>query len=114
MAENVKLENIALIQSWIGTDEEIEHLLFWDRGGKFDDPEWQRLKPLNQGTAALFEQAKEHFAQLKKRAVESQRRSDLTLWAEFNDGLLFTGLAGGVRCDSAGRKGTTRGVLQGD
>jgi hypothetical protein len=102
MAENVKLENIDLIQSWIGTDEEIEKLLFWDRGGKFDDPEWRRLKPLDEATAALFEQAKEHFAQLKKRAVDSQRRSDLTLFSQFNDGLLFTGLAGGVRCDSAG------------
>jgi thymidylate kinase len=104
MAENVKLENIDLIQSWIGTDEEIENLLFWDRGGKFDDPEWKRLKPLDGTSAALFENAKEHFAQLKKKAVESQRRSDLTLFSQFNDGLLFTGLAGGVRCDSAGRR----------
>jgi len=104
MAENVKLENIDLIQSWIGTDQEIEDLLFWDRGGKFDDPEWQRLKPLDGATAALFQEAKEHFAQLKKKAVESQRRSDLTLYSQFNDGLLFTGLAGAVRCDSGGRR----------
>ena len=104
MADNVKLENIDLIQSWIGTDQEIEDLLFWDRGGKFDDPEWQRLKPLDGPTAALFEEAKEHFAQLKRKAVESQRRSDLTLYSQFNDGLLFTGLAGAVRCNSAGKR----------
>jgi len=104
MAENVKLENIDLIQSWIGSDEDIYDLLFWDRGGKFDDPEWQRLKPLDGPTAALFEEAKEHFAQLKRKAVESQRRSDLTLYSQFNDGLLFTGLAGAVRCNSAGKR----------
>jgi hypothetical protein len=52
----------------------------------------------------LFEQAKEHFAQLKEKAVESQRRSDLTLYSQFNDGLLFTGLAGAVRCNSAGKR----------
>ena len=104
VAENVKLENIDLIQSWIGSDTEIQGLLFWDQGGKFDDPEWQRLKPLDGTTAALFHEAKEHFAQLKERAVESQRRSDLTLYSQFNDGLFFTGLAGGVRCDSAGRR----------
>ena len=104
MAENVKLENIDLIQSWIGTDEEIENLLFWDRGGKFDDPEWQKLKPLDEPTATLFEEAKEHFRYLKAKAVDSQRRSDLTLYSQFNDGLLFTGLAGAVRCDSAGNR----------
>jgi hypothetical protein len=104
MAENVNLENIDLIQSWIGTDEEIGNLLFWDRGGKFDDPEWQRLKPLDGTTAALFQEAKEHFAQLKERAVESQRRSDLALYSQLNDGLLFTGLGGAVRCNSAGRR----------
>src|SRR5512136_1547363 len=89
MAENVKLENIDLIQSWIGTDQEIENLLFWDRGGKFDDPEWQKLKPLDGATAALFDEAKEHFRRLKAKAVDSQRRSDLTLYSQFNDGLLF-------------------------
>ncbi len=104
MAENVKLEKIDLIQSWIGTDQEIEDLLFWDKGGKFDDPEWQKLKPLDGTTAALLEEAKEHFAQLKAKAVESQRRSDLTLYSQFNDGLLFTGLAGAVRCNSAGKR----------
>lgn len=104
MADNVKRGNIDLIQSWIGTDQEIEDLLFWDRGGKFDDPEWQNLKPLDGMTAALLEEAKEHFAQLKVKAVESQRRSDLTLYSQFNDGLLFTGLAGAVRCNSVGRR----------
>jgi len=104
MAENVNLEKIDLIESWIGTDQEIEDLLFWDKGGKFDDPEWQRLTPLDGTTAALFEEAKEHFAQLKQKAVESQRRSDLSLYSQFNDGLLFTGLAGAVRCNSAGRR----------
>jgi hypothetical protein len=104
MADNVKLENIDLIQSWIGTDKEIEDLLFWDRGGKFDDLEWQRLKPLDGTTAALFEEAREHFARLKAKAVESQRRSDLTLYSQFNDGLLFTGLAGAVRCSSSGKR----------
>lgn len=104
MAENVKLENIDLIQSWIGSDTEIQALLFWDRGGKFNDEDWQRLKPLDGVTAALFQEAEEHFAQLKERAVESQRRSDLTLYSQFNGGLLFTGLAGAVRCDSAGRR----------
>jgi hypothetical protein len=104
MAENVKLENVDLIQSWMGTDEEIENLLFWDRGGKFDDPEWRKLKPLDAATAALFDEAREHLSQLKQRAVDSQRRSDLTLYSQFNDGLLFTGLAGAVRCDSAGKR----------
>ena len=104
MAENVKLENIDLIQSWIGSDEDIYDLLFWDRGGKFDDPEWQKLKPLDGATAALFEDARAHFAQLKQKAIESQRRSDLTLYSQFNDGLLFTGLAGAVRCNSAGKR----------
>jgi hypothetical protein len=104
MAENVKSENIELIQSWIGTDQEIYDLLFWDRGGKFDDSEWQTLKPLDEVTASLFREAKEHFAHMKKKAVESQRRSDLTLASQFNDGLLFTGLVGAVRCNSVGRR----------
>jgi hypothetical protein len=113
MAENVKLEKIDLIQSWIGTDQEIEDLLFWDRGGKFNDSEWQRLKPLDGTTAALFEEAKEHFAQLTKRAVESQRRSDLALYSQFNDGLLFTGLTGAVRCESAGKRDEKGGYFRG-
>jgi hypothetical protein len=88
LAENVTLENIEIIQSWIGTDEEIEKMLFWDRGGKFDDPEWQTLEPVDKATASLHKKAKAHFEQLKMEAVESQRRSDLTLYSQFNKGLL--------------------------
>ena len=57
MAQNVKPEYVDLIQSWIGTDEEIEKMLFWDKGGKFDDPEWQSLKPADKQTAQLFDRA---------------------------------------------------------
>jgi len=103
MAQSVNLDNIDLIQSWIGTDEEIEKMLFWDKGGKFDDPEWKNLKPVDETTASLYEKGKAHFEQLKAEAVESQRRSDLTLYSQFNTGLLFTGLAGAVRCDKHGR-----------
>ncbi len=102
LAENVTLENIEIIQSWIGTDEEIQRMLFWDRGGKFDDPEWQNLEPVDEATASLYEKARVHFAQLRVEAVESQRRSDLTLYSQFNTGLLFTGLAGALRCDKNG------------
>ena len=102
LAENVTLENIEIIQSWIGTDEEIERMLFWDRGGKFDDPEWQTLEPVDKATASLHEKSKAHFEQLRVEAVESQRRSDLTLYSQFNKGLLFTGLAGALRCDKSG------------
>jgi len=103
MAQSVNLDNINLIQSWIGTDEEIEKMLFWDKGGKFDDPEWKNLEPVDETTASLYEKAKTHFARLKAEAVVSQRRSDLTLYSQFNTGLLFTGLAGAVRCDRHGR-----------
>jgi hypothetical protein len=102
LAENVTLENIEIIQSWIGTDEEIEKMLFWDRGGKFDDPEWLNLEPVDEATASLYEKSLAHFEQLKVEAVESQRRSDLTLYSQFNRGLLFTGLAGALRCDKEG------------
>ncbi len=102
MANNVKVENIDLIQSWIGTDEEIEGMLFWDKGGKYDDPEWQSLKPFDDATSSLWEKAKSHYADLRKEAIESQRRSDITLYSQFNTGLLFTGLAGAVRCDCDG------------
>jgi len=103
MAENVTIENIETIQSWIGSDEEIERMLFWDRGGKFDDPEWQSLTPYDETTATLYDKAKGHFEKLKAEAIESQRRSDLALYSQFNTGLLFTGLAGAVRCDSQGK-----------
>jgi len=102
MSQHVTLENIESIQSWIGTDEEIEAMLFWDRGGKYDDPEWQALKPLDDATAELHHRAETRFKELKIEAVESQRRSDLTLYSQFNTGLLFTGLAGAVRCDDQG------------
>ena len=102
MAQNVKMENIETIQSWIGTDEEIEKMLFWDRGGKYDDPEWQRLEPVDEITGILHEKAKTLYGQLRETAVESQRRSDLTLFSQLNTGLLFTGLAGAVRCDQSG------------
>ena len=102
MAQHVTTENMEVIQSWIGTDEEIEHMLFWDKGGKYDDPEWQNLKPVDDLTAALYEKARTHFEQLRVEAIESQRRSDLTLYSQFNTGLLFTGLAGAVRCNEMG------------
>ena len=102
LAKYVTPKDLELIQSWIGTDEEIERMLFWDRGGKFDDPEWQTLEPLDKATSSLHEKAKDHYEQLKVEAVESQRRSDLTLYSQFNTGLLFTGLAGAVRCDKNG------------
>ncbi len=102
MAQHVKLENIGDIQSWIGTDQEIEGMLFWDKVGKFDDPEWQSLKPVDQATSDLYKKAKACFKELKKEAIESQRRSDLTLFSQFNPGLLFTGFAGAVRCDDNG------------
>ena len=104
MAQHVNLDNIDLIQSWIGTDEEIERMLFWDKGGKFDDSEWKTLKPVDETTASLYEKAKIHFAALKAEAIENQRRSDLTLYSQFNTGLFFTGLAGAVRCDHHGRE----------
>lgn len=101
--KNVNLDNIHLIQSWLKTEEETEKTLFWDKGGKYDDPEWKGLRPLDETTAELYEKAKTHFKQLKEEAVESQMRSDLTLYSQFNTGLLFTGLAGAVRCDVNGR-----------
>ncbi len=104
MAQHVTLENIAKIESWIGTDEEIEKMLFWDRGGKFDDEEWQGLKPLDETTGALYEKGKSRYSELRREAVDCQRRSDLTLYSQFNPGLLFTGLAGAVRCDKSGRE----------
>ena len=61
MAQNVKPEYVDLIQSWIGTDEEIERMLFWDTGGKYDDPEWHGLKPVDKQTAQLFERADAHL-----------------------------------------------------
>ena len=103
LTQNVKTpEDIECIQAWIGSDEEIERLLFWDKGGKYDHPEWQALKPVDETTAGLFGFAKKRYAQLKLESVEYQRRSDLTLLSQFIPSLLFSGIAGAVRCDSDG------------
>ena len=91
-ASNVTVENIERIQQWIGTDEEIEEMLFWVKGGKFDDPEWQNLAP-DTATADLWEKAQAKYKDLRAAAVESQRRSDMALYSQFNPGLLFNGLA---------------------
>ena len=112
-AKNVKVDNIDLIQSWIGTDEEIERMLFWNPGGKFDDPAWQSLKPLDGATQALWEKAKAHFADLRKAAVKSQRIADLTLYSHFNPGLLYTGVAPAVRCDEKGAPSPTGSCFKG-
>ena len=106
LAQHVTPDAVDHIQSWIGTDEEIEGMLFWDRGGKFDDPEWIKLKPLDSRSADLMAAAESRFDALKIEAVESQRRSDLTLYSQFNTGLLFTGLAGAVRCGADGSPAT--------
>ena len=34
MEQNVTVDNLPRIQSWIGTDSDIEQMLFWDRGGE--------------------------------------------------------------------------------
>jgi len=102
LAQNVRPEDIELIQSWIGTDQEIGGMLFWDRGGKYDDPEWQSLEPLDEVTGLLYQRARDRLKELRRLAVEIQRRSDLTLYSQFNDGLLFTGMAGAVRCNREG------------
>jgi hypothetical protein len=103
LAQNVKTPgDIERIQSWIGSDEEIERLLFWDQGGKYDHPEWQALQPVDETTAELFGLAKKRYEQLKLESVEYQRRSDLTLLSQFIPSLLFTSIAGAVRCESDG------------
>ena len=102
MEQHVKPEGLKKIQGWMGSDQEIEDVLFWDRGGKFDDPDWAALKPVDQASADLHAAAESFLADLKKEAVEMQRRSDLTLLSQFNTGLLFTGLAGAVRCGQNG------------
>ena len=98
LAENVNLDNVDLIQSWIKSGEEIEKILLWDKGGKYDDPEWINLKPVDETTELLYERTKKHYEQLRAEAVEVQIRSDLALYSQFNTGLLFTGLAGAERC----------------
>jgi len=109
MAKNVTPENIDIIQEWIGTDEEIERMLFWYKAGKFDDPEWHKLEPADEASRALYDKARVHFEELRKQAVRSQRRADLALHSQFNFGLLYTGFAPAVRCNpdgSANAQGT--------
>ena len=113
LAKYVTPENIDTIQSWIGNDQEIEQMLFWDQGGKYDDAAWQVLKPFDQPTADLYDRAISRYAELKVEAVESQRRSDITLYSQFNTGLLFTGLAGAVRCGVDGKADGQGGCYKG-
>jgi len=113
LEQNVTVDNIKVIQSWIGTDRDIEEMLFWDKGGKYDDPAWRELTPVDDATAELHEAAQAHYAGLRKQAVESQRRSDLTLYSQFNHGLLYTGLAGAVRCDRGGSEDPGGGFYKG-
>ncbi len=106
LAHNVTLANLARVELAIGSDEEIEAVLFWDRGGKFDEPGWQALTPWDQASADLMATAREHWGHLRKLAVEYQRRADLTLFSQFNPALLYTGLAGACRVDAAGAPAT--------
>ncbi len=107
--QNVKPECMSRIETWIGTREQIERILFWDRGGKYDAPEWRELEPYDKKSRLLFQKASERFHLWKEQAVEIQLRSDLTLYSQFNDALLFTGLSGAVRCDKNGREDELRG-----
>jgi hypothetical protein len=102
LENNVTLGNIELVQRSIHSDKEIENTLFWDQGGKFDDPIWKSLKPVDHQTHGLFIHAEERLQILRSKAVEIQRRSDLTLHSQFNSALLFTGLSGAVRCRADG------------
>ena len=95
-------EDIERIQSWIKTDEEIEQILFWDNGGKFNDPIWRSLKPVDDTTQSLLEKTTEEYKLLRKSSVEYQRRSDLTLLSQFIPSLLFSGVAGAVRYNGNG------------
>ena len=107
--ENVTPEFMSRIGTWLGTREEIEHILFWDRGGKYEDSLWKGLEPVDQETERLFVKVGERLETWRQRAVESQLRSDLTLYSQFNDGLLFTGLSGAVRCDKRGEEDRANG-----
>ncbi len=113
MEQHVTAENIQLIQSWIGSDREIRDILFWDMEGKYDDPEWQSLKPVDDHTAELYRQTKVYVDQLMTEAVEIQRRSDLTLFSQFNSGLLFSGLGGAVRSNAEGKPDEKGGFFKG-
>ncbi|MCX7016029.1 MAG: hypothetical protein NTW86_26315 [Candidatus Sumerlaeota bacterium] len=111
--KNVNVDNIEKIQSWIGTDEEIEAILFWVKGGKFDDPAWQGLTPVDVSTKMLWEKAKSHYQELRALAVRMQRRSDLTLFSQLNPGLLFNGVAPAIRCDQGGAPSDQGGFFKG-
>ncbi len=114
LSQNVKApEDIELIESWIGSDEEIENMLFWDKGGKFDDPDWQSLQLAEDTTRSLFEKATETYKQLRKESVEYQRRSDLTLLSQFIPTLLFSGVSGAVRCNRGGSLDSAGGYFKG-
>lgn len=114
MEQNVKKpQDIELIQSWIKSDPEIAEMLFWDNGGKFDDPQWQNLKPVDEETERLFVRVSERFKQLVEESVELQRRSDLTLLSQFLSSLLFTGVSGAVRCNENGDADPEGGFFKG-
>ena len=113
MANNVTPENIEVIQGWIGTDEEIETMLFWDKGGKFDDPEWQGLEPADDASRSLYETAQGRFKRLRGESVRNHRRADLALHSQFNEALLYTGLAPAVRCNSDGAPDPAGGRFRG-
>lgn len=103
LAKHVHAGNVAVVQAAIGRDEEIERVLFWDKGGKFDDPDWQALKPLDELNAELMKKAAAFYKGKRLEAVKSQRKQDLALASVFNTGLLFSGLCGAIRCLPDGR-----------
>ncbi len=109
LEENVTQEIMSRIETWIGNSEDIERLLYWDRGGKFEDPKWKKLEPVDKDTGRLFRKADDRLRKWKAKSVESQLRSDLTLHSQFNEGLLFTGLAGAIRCDKKGNEDKVHG-----
>jgi len=101
--KNVKADNVETIQEWVGTDEELQEMLFWVKSGKFDDEEWDNLKPACDKCAQLLEKAKAHYAAKRLPAATSQRKNDLTLYSQFNEFLLYSGVAPAVRCDEDGK-----------
>ena len=111
--ENVKPEYVQKIESWIGTDEQIQKALFWFKEGKFDDPQWAALQAVDDKTKSLWEAARKHFEALVPMAVKSQRLADLTLFSHFNPGLLYTGVAPAVRCDQSGAPDPGGGCFKG-
>ncbi len=97
MEKYVTVDNLAEVEEMIGSDENIAQVLFWDKGGKFNDEQWQNPTPAEDRDLELAEYLKTKYLALKNLAVEIQRRSDLTLYSQFNDGLLFTGTAPAVK-----------------